>query len=37
MDLGVATEIRAELDPKKILNYMSADQLLQWAERVPDR
>jgi histidinol phosphatase-like PHP family hydrolase len=37
MDLGVAAAIRAKLDPEKILNYMSADQLLEWAESVRDR
>ncbi len=34
MDLGVAAAIRAKLDPKKILNYMPTDQLLEWAENV---
>jgi histidinol phosphatase-like PHP family hydrolase len=37
IDLGVAAAIRAKLDPKKILNYMSADQLLEWAESVRNR
>jgi histidinol phosphatase-like PHP family hydrolase len=37
MNLGVAAAIRAKLDPEKILNYMSADQLLKWAESVHDR
>jgi histidinol phosphatase-like PHP family hydrolase len=37
MDLGVAAAIRAKLDPKKILNYMSTDQLLGWAENVRNR
>jgi histidinol phosphatase-like PHP family hydrolase len=34
MDLGVAAAIRARLDPKRILNYMPTDQLLEWAESV---
>jgi len=37
MDLGVTAAIRAKLDPKKILNYMPADQLLAWAESVRNR
>jgi putative hydrolase len=34
MDLGVAAVIRARLDPKKILNCMPTDELLEWAESV---
>ena len=34
MELGVAAAIRAKLDPKRILNYMSTDQLLEWAGSV---
>jgi histidinol phosphatase-like PHP family hydrolase len=37
MELGVAAAIRAKLDPKRILNYMPTDQLLEWAESVRDR
>ncbi|MGC1645691.1 MAG: PHP domain-containing protein [Candidatus Sulfotelmatobacter sp.] len=37
MELGIAATIRAKLDPKRILNYMPVDQLLQWARRVRDR
>jgi hypothetical protein len=33
MDLGIAATIRAELDSKRILNLMPADQLLQWGCR----
>jgi histidinol phosphatase-like PHP family hydrolase len=34
IELGVAAAIRAKLDPKRILNYMAADQLLEWANKV---
>jgi histidinol phosphatase-like PHP family hydrolase len=34
MDLGVAAAIRANLDPKRILNYMPTDELLEWAKSV---
>jgi histidinol phosphatase-like PHP family hydrolase len=37
MELGVAAALRAKLDPKRILNYMPTDQLLEWAEGVRDR
>lgn len=37
MELGLATTIFAKLDPKRTLNYMSTDQLLEWAESVRDR
>jgi histidinol phosphatase-like PHP family hydrolase len=37
MELGVAAAIRAKLDPKRILNYMPTDQLLEWVESVRDR
>jgi histidinol phosphatase-like PHP family hydrolase len=37
MDLGITAAIRARLDPKKILNYMPTDQLLEWAESVRNR
>jgi histidinol phosphatase-like PHP family hydrolase len=37
IDLGVAAAVRAKLDPKRILNYMPIDQLLEWAESVRDR
>ena len=34
MELGVAAALKAKLDPKRILNYMPTDQLLEWAESV---
>ena len=34
IELGVAAALRAKLDPKRILNYMPTDQLLEWATRV---
>jgi histidinol phosphatase-like PHP family hydrolase len=37
MDLGVAASLRAKLDPKRILNYMPTNQLLDWAQSVRDR
>lgn len=37
MELGVAAALRAKLDPKKILNYMSTDQSLEWAKTVRGR
>jgi histidinol phosphatase-like PHP family hydrolase len=37
MDLGEAASLRAKLDPKRILNYMPANQLLNWAQSVRDR
>jgi hypothetical protein len=37
MELGVTAAIRAKLDPKRILNYMPTDQLLEWAESVRNR
>jgi histidinol phosphatase-like PHP family hydrolase len=37
MELGVAAALQANLDPKRILNYMPTDQLLEWAESVRDR
>jgi putative hydrolase len=37
MELGVAAALRAKLDPKRILNYMPTNQLLEWAESVRDR
>ena len=37
MELGIAASIRARLDPKRILNYMATDQLLEWAATVRDR
>jgi histidinol phosphatase-like PHP family hydrolase len=37
MELGVAAAIRANLDPKRILNYMPMDQLLEWAANVRER
>jgi DNA polymerase (family 10) len=37
MDLGIAAAIRAKIDPKRILNYMPTDQLLQWAAAVRER
>jgi histidinol phosphatase-like PHP family hydrolase len=36
-ELGIAAAIRAKLDPKRILNYMPMEQLLEWAESVRDR
>lgn len=36
MELGVAAAIRAHLDPERILNYMSTDQLLKWSQSVLD-
>ena len=37
MELGVAAVIRGQLDPKRILNYMSTEQLLKWSRRVRDQ
>ena len=37
MELGVAAVIRAKLDPKRILNYMPTNQLLEWTATVRDR
>ena len=37
MELGIAASIKAKLDPERILNYMPADQLLEWAATVRDR
>ena len=37
MELGVAAAIWANLDPKRILNYMPMDQLLEWAGNVRER
>ncbi|MGA9510207.1 MAG: PHP domain-containing protein [Candidatus Sulfotelmatobacter sp.] len=37
MELGVAAAIRAKLEPKRILNYMPTDQLLEWARSVRKR
>ncbi len=37
MELGVAAALQANLDPKRILNYMPTDQLLEWAKSVRDR
>ncbi|HLZ42908.1 MAG TPA: PHP domain-containing protein [Candidatus Sulfotelmatobacter sp.] len=34
MELGVVAVLKAKLDPKRILNYMSADQLLEWVKSV---
>jgi histidinol phosphatase-like PHP family hydrolase len=34
MELGVAAALNAKLDPKRILNYLPTDQLLEWAESV---
>ena len=31
MNLGIAATIHAKLDPKRILNLMPTDQLLEWA------
>ena len=37
IELGVAAALRAKLDPKRILNYMPTDQLLEWAASVRER
>lgn len=37
MDLGIAATIRSKLDPKRILNLMSTDKLLQWAAAIRER
>ena len=37
MDLGIAATIRARLDPKRILNLMPIEKLLQWAAGVRER
>jgi DNA polymerase (family 10) len=37
IDLGIASTIRAKVDPKRILNLMSTDKLLQWAAGVRER
>jgi len=37
IDLGIAATIRAKVDPKRILNLMSTDKLLQWAAGVRER
>lgn len=37
MELGVAAAIRANLNPARILNYMSTDQLLEWSQSIRDR
>jgi histidinol phosphatase-like PHP family hydrolase len=37
LELGVAAAIRAKLDPKRILNYMTTDQMLDWAANVRER
>jgi histidinol phosphatase-like PHP family hydrolase len=37
MDLGIAAAIRAKVDPKRILNHMPTDQLLQWAAGVREQ
>jgi histidinol phosphatase-like PHP family hydrolase len=37
MELGVAAAIRAKLDPKRILNYMPTEQLLEWSQSVRNR
>jgi histidinol phosphatase-like PHP family hydrolase len=37
LELGVAAAIRAKLDPKRILNYMTMDQMLDWAANVRER
>jgi histidinol phosphatase-like PHP family hydrolase len=34
IELGVAAALQANLDPKRILNYMPTDQLLEWAKSV---
>ena len=36
IELGVAAAMRAKLDPKRILNYMPTDRLLEWAATVRD-
>jgi hypothetical protein len=37
IDLGIAATIRAKVDPKRILNLMSTDKLLQWAAGVREQ
>ena len=37
MELGIAAAIRAKLDPKRILNYMPTQELLNWAQSLRDR
>ncbi len=37
MELGVTAALRGKLDPHRILNYMPADKLLNWAASVRDR
>jgi histidinol phosphatase-like PHP family hydrolase len=37
IELGVAAALRAKLDPKRILNYMPTDRLLEWAASVRER
>lgn len=37
MGLGVAAAIRARLNPERILNYMSTEQLLEWSQSVRNR
>jgi len=37
MELGIAATIRAKVDPKRILNLMPTDKLLQWAVGVRER
>jgi len=34
MELGITAAIRAKLDPKRILNYMPSDELLEWAGKI---
>jgi putative hydrolase len=34
IELGVVAALQASLDPKRILNYMPTDQLLEWAKSV---
>jgi histidinol phosphatase-like PHP family hydrolase len=36
MELGVASAMRARLDPKRIVNHMPTHQLLEWAGSVRD-
>ena len=37
IELGVAAALRAKLDPKRILNYMPTDRLLEWSASVRER
>lgn len=37
IELGIAAALTAKLDPKRILNYMPTDRLLEWAASVRER